>query len=102
MISHSLRCLLVVVVGVSAARAENWPRYRGPTGMGVSTNTDLPLTWGGKDATNVLWKVPLPGTTAKGKPDHNQSSPIVWKDRIFVATAYWPEGRAQSEFPEQH
>ena len=45
---------------------------------------------------------PLPGTAAKGKPDHNQSSPIIWKDRVFVTTAYWPAGQPQSEFPEQH
>jgi outer membrane protein assembly factor BamB len=70
--------------------------------MGISKDTTLPLTWGGKASENVLWKVPLPGTVAKGKPDNNQSSPIVWRDRIFITTAYWPEGRAQSEYPEQH
>jgi outer membrane protein assembly factor BamB len=71
--------------------------------MGTSTDTDLPLTWGGKDNANVLWKVPLPGTTAKGsKFDLNQSSPIIWKDRVFVTTSFWPAGRAQTEYPEHH
>jgi len=100
--SHSLRSLLVVALGVSVAVAEDWPQYRGPTGMGMSKDTDLPLTWGGKDNENVLWKVPLPGTTAKGKPDLNQSSPIIWKDRVFITTSFWPEGVAQKEFPEHH
>jgi outer membrane protein assembly factor BamB len=104
-IPHSSRGLLALFLTLTLALtlpAEDWPTYRGPTGMGISTDADLPLTWGGKDGTNVLWKVPLPETTAKGKPDNNQSSPIIWKDRVFVTTAYWPEGRAQSEFPEQH
>jgi outer membrane protein assembly factor BamB len=105
-ISHSLRGWLAVVLTLALTltlSAEDWPRYRGPTGMGTSTDTDLPLTWGGKENANVLWKVPLPGTNAKGsKPDNNQSSPIVWKDRVFVTTSYWPEGRAQTEYPEHH
>jgi outer membrane protein assembly factor BamB len=70
--------------------------------MGISTDMRLPVKWGGKDNLNVLWKVPLPGTATKGKQDHNQSSPIIWQDRVFVTTAYWPQGRPQSEFPEQH
>ncbi len=105
MISHSLRGLLAVCVTFSLAfalSAEDWPQYRGPTSMGISKDTELPLTWGGKNNANVLWKVPLPGTTAKGKPDNNQSSPIVWKDRIFVTTVYWPEGKPQTDYPEQH
>ncbi len=102
MISHSLRGLLVLVLGTSVACAEDWPQYRGPTGMGISKDTEVPLTWGGKANENVLWKVPLPGTTAKGKFDHNQSSPIIWKDRVFVTTSFWPEGREQKEFPDHH
>ena len=45
---------------------------------------------------------PLPGSEGKAKLDHNQSSPIVWKDRVFVVMVYWPEGVAQSEYPEHH
>jgi len=90
------------VLGCGVVQAEDWPSYRGPTGMGISSDTGVPLTWDAKDGGNVLWKSPLPGTTAKGKPDLNQSSPIIRKDRVFVTTAYWPEGRAQSMFPEQH
>ena len=44
-----------------AASAADWPGWRGPTGMGVSDEKDLPLTWGGKDDENILWKQPLPG-----------------------------------------
>src|ERR1700752_1839023 len=79
-----------------------WPSGRGPTGLGVSDETNLPLTWGGPTNENVLWKAPPPGTEAKAAADHNQSSPIVWKDRVFVIAACWPEGRPLTEFPEHH
>ena len=85
-----------------AVRAEDWPGWRGPTGMGMTSAADLPLTWGGPDATNILWSAPLPGTDGKAKLDHNQSSPIVFKDRVCLMMVYWPEGVAQTEFPEHH
>ena len=94
--------LCVIALITPFARAEDWPQFRGPSGMGVCLETELPLMWGGKADENVLWKVPLPGTTAKGKADHNQSSPIIWKGRIFVTTAYWPDGTETKEFPEHH
>lgn len=83
---------------------DTWPGWRGPTGLGTTDEKNLPLTWGGPKDENVVWKAPLPGTAAKGgvKRDHNQSSPIVWKDRVFVTAAYWPDGVAQTEFPEHH
>ena len=33
----------------AAAHAENWPQFRGPTGQGETSETNLPTTWGGKD-----------------------------------------------------
>jgi outer membrane protein assembly factor BamB len=52
----------------------NWPRFRGPGGMGVSDATGLPLEW---DAENkVAWKTPLPGAGA--------SSPITFGDHIYL------------------
>src|SRR5438552_1619936 len=101
-----LRTLLALglVAAPTGALAENWPQFRGPTGMGIVTETGLPTTWGGPTGENVLWKVPLPGAAPAGKArlDHNQSRPIVWGDRIFITTSFWPEGRQQSEFPEHH
>lgn len=69
--------------------------------MGISQESDLPLTWGG-DAGNILWQTPLPGIANEAKQDHNQSSPIVWRDRVFVTTACWPASSSQSDVPEQH
>jgi outer membrane protein assembly factor BamB len=95
---------LVAALCISApvAFAEDWPQYRGPTGMGISTETKLPLEWGGPGGKNVLWKTPLPATLQKAKPDNNQSSPIIWRGRVFVTTAFWPEKRPHREYPDQH
>jgi outer membrane protein assembly factor BamB len=97
-----LLSIALLTLLISPAGAADWPNWRGPTGMGITDAKDLPLSWGGKEGTNVLWKVPLPGTDTKAKFDHNQSSPIVWKDRVFLLMVFWPEGVEQSEFPEHH
>lgn len=52
----------------------NWHQWRGPSGMGVSSATDLPLTWA--PDSNISWKTPLPGPGA--------SSPIVYGDHIYI------------------
>ncbi len=58
---------------------KNWPRFRGPGGLGISAYTNVPANWNGKTGEAILWKskVPLPGL----------NSPIVWEDRIFVTGA---------------
>ena len=75
----------------------------GATGMGHTTETGLPLTWGGKGDANVLWKVLLPGQEANAGQDQNQSSPVVAGGRVFVTASYWPEGKPDPKaFPEHH
>jgi len=54
-----------------------WASFRGPTGMGITEEKGLPLTWSLTE--NIAWKVDLPGPGA--------SSPIVFGDRIYI-TAY--------------
>jgi len=94
--------LLAVIALGSPTQAENWPAFRGPTGMGQSTEKNLPTTWGGKGNDNILWKAPLPHTEAKLKSDNNQSSPIVWDGKIFVTSSHWPADKTQKEYPEHH
>ncbi len=63
----------------------DWPGWRGPKGMGITGEENLPQTWGGENGENIVWKSPLPGhgsaAGSDGMPqfDHNQSSPIVWQ-----------------------
>lgn len=72
----ALTIIGVVLAGGVVCRAGNWPGWRGPTGMGQTDETDLPLKWDGKTGENVLWKTPLGGI--------GNSSPIVWGDKVFV------------------
>lgn len=67
----------------------NWPSFRGTDANGVATAT-LPAVWNADPAAgplkNVRWKTPIPGL--------GHSSPIVWGDQLFVATAIRSEGEA--------
>jgi outer membrane protein assembly factor BamB len=56
--------------------AQDWPQWRGPSSLGVSTESRLPVSWGPE--TNIAWKVSLAGFGA--------SSPIVWGERVFVTS----------------
>jgi outer membrane protein assembly factor BamB len=68
----------VVLFSCAAALpADNWPAWRGPHGDGHSAAKAPPLKWSGTE--NVRWKTPLPGP--------GNSSPIVWKDRVFLTQA---------------
>ena len=58
----------------TAIASADWPRFRGPTGMGDSDAKGLPLEW--SQSENILWKVSIPGPGA--------SSPIVFGDRIYL------------------
>lgn len=69
--------VLPLVLFSVPVRADNWPAWRGPQGTGVSTERNLPLTWGPKE--NIRWKVALPAP--------GNSTPIVWGDRIFLTQA---------------
>ncbi len=102
-----IRLVVVVFVSLSpclpvSLSAEDWTGWRGPTGQGISADRDLPLTWGGKDQENVLWKAALPGQKEKARQDQNQSSPIVVKGQVIVTASYWPMGTDVKEYPEHH
>ncbi len=55
--------------------ADQWPRFRGPGGAGVSTLKGVPATWNESD---FEWKVELPGI--------GHSSPVIWDDKLFLTT----------------
>ena len=99
LISTSIAALLLSLISIHAS--ENWPMWRGPTGMGISDEKGLPTNWGGKTNENVLWKVAL-FPSDKVRRDQNQSSPIVWGERVFVTVSYWPEGGSDKNYPEHH
>lgn len=57
----------------------SWPSFRGPRASGIAEGQDLPDHWNGESGENVLWKTRIPGLA--------HSSPVVWGERLFVATA---------------
>jgi len=59
------------------AEPEQWPRFRGPNGQGISTATDLPTQWSATE--NIAWKTPIPG--------EGWSSPVIWDNHIFLTSA---------------
>jgi outer membrane protein assembly factor BamB len=67
----------VLASSFEEARAEDWPQFRGATNQGVSTADDVPLSW--SESKNIAWRTEIPG--------ESWSSPIVWRDRVFVTTA---------------
>src|SRR3982750_2824700 len=72
--------LVFVIAGTlaNAGSATTWPQFRGPTGLGYVTDTNLPLSWNGKTGEGIAWKASLP------KSDNAYSSPVIWEDRVFV------------------
>jgi outer membrane protein assembly factor BamB len=59
--------------------AKNWPRFRGPGGLGVSAYTNIPTNWNGKTSEGILWKTKV--------PLHGHNSPVVWDERVFLSGA---------------
>lgn len=69
----TLACM-VAMSAARAARAEEWPRFRGPGGQGISAEKDPPVKWNASE--NVAWKVDVPGS--------GWSSPIVSGDGVYI------------------
>jgi len=56
---------------------QNWPRFRGPGGFGISSATNVPVSWAAKSGDGIAWKTPV---LAKGF-----NSPIIWGNRVFYS-----------------
>ena len=87
MSTNSIRYLTIAAVVASVglasgARAQEWTRFRGPNGTGISTATTVPVEY---SAANRNWRIDLPGT--------GHSSPVVWGDKIFVTSAEEEAGK---------
>ncbi len=54
--------------------ADNWPMWRGATGLGLTQEKTLPQQWSATK--NIAWKIEL--------PYRGNSTPIVWGERIFI------------------
>jgi outer membrane protein assembly factor BamB len=88
---NAVRLLLVrVALGMAClsvpAADTDWPQFRGPNASGVAEMAAAPVTWTVETGEHIRWRVPVPGLA--------HSSPIVWSERVYVATAVKP-GKAE-------
>lgn len=70
---------LAAVLFSPAAGAANWPQYRGERANGVDDSQPLPTQWNLTSGENIRWQTAIPGLA--------HASPIVWGDRVYIATA---------------
>ena len=68
--------ILSLCFTASAWGEQNWPRFRGPNGSGLSDSKTVPVKWSEKE---IRWKQKLPGS--------GNASPIVWKDQVYITAA---------------
>src|SRR4051794_8716853 len=69
--------ILAILVLATAALAEDWPQFRGPSGQGISMSKDVPIKWSATE--NVAWKKEIPG--------QGWSSPVLMGGKIYLTTA---------------
>jgi outer membrane protein assembly factor BamB len=72
--THAFYCSALLLLGLTLpSPGQEWTRFRGPNGTGISDAKTIPTKWTDQD---INWKVSLPGI--------GHSSPVVWGDRIFL------------------
>lgn len=69
--------IFVVMFLSAAVTADDFVQFRGTAGNGQVADRDIPLSWSADE--NIAWKVVVPGA--------GWAQPIVWQDRIYVASA---------------
>ncbi|HVX62712.1 MAG TPA: PQQ-binding-like beta-propeller repeat protein, partial [Pirellulales bacterium] len=78
----SLRHHAAVLIGlgfvVSSATADDWTRFRGSDGSGISSSSKHPSEW--SEDSNVAWKTKIPG--------RGWSQPVIAGDNVFLTTAF--------------
>src|SRR5262245_25885399 len=81
--------LFLILLTGTPLLADDWPQFRGPGGLGVSTATGLPTTW--SQTENIVWKTELPGP--------GTSSPVILGDKIFLTcyTGYNVPGQSRGD-----
>ena len=70
-----LLSFFTVLALVLAADAQEWTRFRGPNGTGISHAKTIPAQLTDAD---INWQVELPGV--------GHSSPVLWGNKLFVTT----------------
>jgi len=80
-----LSSVLSLIVATHPLAGADWPQFRGPSGLGISSDADVPVQW--SESKNLKWRTSLPGS--------GSSSPIVWGQHVYV-TCYSGYGLSRS------
>lgn len=76
----NLICFGVILTTLAnVGTGADWPQFRGPQAGGVDPSAALPTRWNVESGENVRWQTSIPGL--------GHASPIVFADRVYVATA---------------
>ena len=75
-LTFSIHTLAICMLASCAADAQEWTRFRGPNGSGVSEAKTVPVEW---DEDDYNWRIDLPG--------EGHSSPVIWGDNLLVTSA---------------
>ena len=75
--------LAMAIMGTSVSRGQEWTRFRGPNGQGISHAKTIPVKWTEDD---YNWKVKLPGG--------GHSSPVLWGEKLFVTSGDRQAGKS--------
>lgn len=75
----------------STAPEDNWPSWRGPFVNGLVAKGNPPIRWSNEE--NLRWRRPLLGL--------GLSTPVVWKDSVFLTCAVAVEGGERKEERER-
>src|SRR5436190_23174900 len=79
----SAMCASVLLRAMSRdSIAQEWTRFRGPNGSGISHAKTIPSQWTDAD---FNWKIALPGA--------GHSSPVIWGEKVFITSGDDKVGR---------
>ena len=70
-------CLALIAMPSGILVAGDWPAFRGPVGLGVTSDTGFPMSWSADE--NIRWKIAL--------PNRGNESPVVASGLVFVTSA---------------
>lgn len=74
--------------------ARPWPQFRGSGSSGVADGQGAPFSWNLEKGEGLRFKTPIPGLAL--------ASPIIWGDRIYIATAVPKEGKNEFNNDKYH
>ena len=70
---HKLNALTLIFILSGVLSAQEWSRFHGPNGSGLSKTKGIPVQWTSSD---FAWELDLPG--------QGHSSPVLWGTRLFT------------------